>query len=184
MDCPLQRRVLCELDPTASATGLRLSEDQFRIEADNAARSRSTSAGIQRAGSLSPALAFFQPAATREACRISASDPSPRQNSRRREMAVKPGCDVGEFSRLMERTCTAYVLATAGFGRGSESERFMKDWESVSRNDRKTSTENPIRNANASGGIEADCPSVKLLKRPTTPPAIAATTKCAEFASD
>ena len=97
---------------------------------------------------------------------------------------MKPGCDVGEFSRLMERTCTAYVLATAGFGRGSESERFMKDWESVSRNDRKTSTENPIRNANASGGIEADCPSVKLLKRPTTPPAIAATTKCAEFASD
>jgi hypothetical protein len=40
----------------------------------------------------------------------------------------------------------------------------MKDWESVSRNDRKTSTENPIRNANASGGIEAEkSPHVTLI---------------------
>src|SRR5262249_20008239 len=77
-----------------------------------------------------------------------------------------------------------YAFAGTGFERGSDSERFRKDCERVSRNDRKTSTENPIRNAIASGDIEADCLSVKLLNRPTTPPAIAATTKCAELASD
>jgi len=82
------------------------------------------------------------------------------------------------------RTRGTYAFAGTGFDRGSVSERLRKDCERVSRNDRKTSTENPIRNAIASGDIEADCPSVKLLNRPTTPPAIAATTKCAELASD
>ena len=61
---------------------------------------------------------------------------------------------------------------------------FMNNCVRDTRKDKNTSAENPTRKATASGDIEADCPSVKLLNRPTTPPAIAATTKLAEFASD
>src|SRR5215469_2547252 len=107
--------------------------------------------------------------------------------SRRRTQATASDawdCRGPAFCPTEGRATETYAFAGTGFERGSESERLRKDCERVSRNDRKTSTENPIRNAIASGDIDADWPSVKLLNRPTTPPAIAATTKWAELASD
>ena len=51
-----------------------------------------------------------------------------------------------------------------------------------SRNAKNTSTAYPSRKANANGGMEAPCPIVKLLNRPTTAPPIAAIRKRAELA--
>jgi hypothetical protein len=55
-----------------------------------------------------------------------------------------------------------YAFAATGFDGTLDSARFTKDCKSVSRNEKKTSTENPIKNAIAGGDSRlSQCEVVK-----------------------